>query len=77
MKGDSCTVGFSYKMFFADGVDCGERIEGTGFTNLTFIKHLNQSNVKLLPERNGLTAGGLVFRRWFFPSLRFSLTSFD
>ena len=32
MKGDSCTVGFSYKMFFADGVDCGERIEGTGFT---------------------------------------------
>ena len=58
---------------YADGVDCGERIEGTGFTSLTIIEELNQSDVKLLPEtRTGLTAGGLVFRRWLFPSLVFS-----
>ena len=60
---------------YADGVDCGERIEGTGFTSLTIIEELNQSDVKLLPERpagTGTSAGGLVFRRWLFPSLVFS-----
>ena len=36
---------------------------------MTIIKHLNQSDVKLLPERTGT---GLVFSRWFFPSLVFS-----
>ena len=60
------------RSFCADGVECGEGIEGTGFTNLTIIEQLNQSDVKLLPERTGTTAGGLVFRRWLFPSLRFS-----
>ena len=36
---------------------------------MTIIEHLNQSDVKLLPERTEISAGGLVFRRWLFPSL--------